>query len=149
LTHALPNRPAAGKAMWIVLVLLLGLAAGLWVAWQRGMLGEADLPGPLGSLQDHLKREGIDTHAAVVRRGPWEGVRQQAIFRRVGNPERPFFVVWFESPALAQKQRDRLMTAASPSHPQARGELLLYLTDWPADDPETRRLIEAFQRWPG
>ena len=135
--------------MWIVLVLLLGLAAGLWVAWQRGMLGEAALPGPLASLQDHLKREGIATHAAVVRRGPWEGVRQQAIFRRVGHPDRPFFVVWFESPALAQMQRDRLLTAASPSHPQVRGELLLYLTDWPADDPATRAVIDAFNRWPG
>ena len=135
--------------MWIVLVLLLGLAAGLWVAWQRGMLGEAALPGPLGALQEHLKREGIDTHAAVVRRGPWEGVRQHAIFRRVGQPDPPFFVVWFESPALAQKQRDRLLTAPSPSHPQVRGELLLYLTHWPADDPATRAVIDAFNRWPG
>jgi hypothetical protein len=140
--------PAMGRIVWIVLVLLVGVAAGLWFAWHRGLVGDEPLPGPLAVLQDHLRREGLPTQAAVVQRGRWEGVRQQARFQLEGDAGRSFFVVWFATPELAQRQRERLLTAASPSHPQARGELLLYLTDWPADDPRTQRVIAAFQRWP-
>jgi hypothetical protein len=139
------------KAMTVVLlglVLVAGLVLGLGYAWRQGLLGEAALPGPLGTLADHLRAEGIDTHASLVRRGAWDGVRLHARFQSVGERGRSFFVLWCESPEIALRHRDRLLKAPSPSHPQARGELLLYLTDWPENDPATQRVIAAFHRWP-
>lgn len=135
------------RMIWIVLALLAGLAAGLWFAWSRGLGGEA-LTGPIGELQQHLAREGLDTRGSLVRRGTWEGTLQHARFTLVGGPPRGFYVVRFASNSHAEQQRAALMASPTPSLPQVRGAMLLYLPDWPAGDPATQRLIAAFHRWP-
>lgn len=133
---------------WITLGLIAGLSAGAWFAWNHGFGGTSPLSGPLGELQQHLAREGLPTRASLVRRGTWEGTREHARFDLEGERDRHFYVVRFATPVLAQRQRDGLLASPSPGHPQVRGELLLYLPGWPADDPATQRVIAAFGRWP-
>jgi hypothetical protein len=133
----------------ITLVLLAGLVGGLWFAWKHGFAGEQALPGPLGEVQEHLRREGIPTHARLVQRGQWRGARLHAQFELANERGQLFHIVWFDTPQDAERQRQALLVAARPSHPQVRGPLMLYLTEWPADAPATRRVIDAFLRWPG
>lgn len=134
------------RMVWIVLALLAGLAAGLWFAWSHG-LGREALTGPIGELQQHLDREGLATRGSLVRRGTWEGTLQHARFTLVEGPPRGFYVVRFASNAFAERQRAALLAAPTPSLPQVRGTVLLYLPEWPAGDPATQRLIAAFHRW--
>ena len=136
------------RMFWIALALIAGLAAGIWFAWNQGFGRPPVLDGPLGQLQQHLAREGLPTDASLVRRGTWEGTREHARFDLRGE-SRHFYVVLFANPQQAERQRAALLAAPSPSHPQARGAVLLYLPSGTADDALTRRLIDAFQRWPG
>lgn len=132
---------------WIVaLVALAGIVAGLWAAGRFGFVGEPPLPGPLAALQQHLRREGIDTDARLVQRGRWADLRQHARFQPRGH-DQAFFVLWCASPEVAQKHLQMLRSAASPSSPAANGELVIYLTDWPPDAMLTRQVLGAFARF--
>lgn len=132
------------KVSGITLLVLLAVGAGLWFAWRAGFVGAPPLPGPLGPLEAHLRTQGLDARGQLVQRGASAGVRQHAMFRVAGTPERVFFVLWCDSPATAQQHLARLRSAPSPSLPHANGTLVVYLTDWPADDPLTRRVLAAF-----
>ena len=127
---------------------LLALLAGGWFASQRGFLGEPTLPGRLGALQRHLASAGIDTHARQVHPGSWEGVRAMAGYTPHEDRSRVFHVMECSSPELAQRHLLRLRRAPSPCLPEANGTLVIYLTHWPADDALTRRVLDAFRRFP-
>ncbi|NRF66452.1 hypothetical protein HLB44_05605 [Aquincola sp. S2] len=133
------------RVVWGVLLAVVGLALGLWVAARFGFVGTPPpLPGPLAELQAHLRQQGIHTEGRLVRRGPWDRVHQHARFELLGRGERAFFVLWCHSPEIAQQHLQRLRAMPSPSLPQANGELVAYFTDWPADEPLTRQVLNAF-----
>lgn len=135
------------KMIGLVLVALLALVAGLWFAWRQGWVGETALPGPLPALQAHLRAQGLDTYARLTRRDLAD-VNQRVHFQLVGRGQRAFWVLWCNSPEAAQRHVQRLLNAASPSLPQANGPFVLYMTDWPADDPLTRQVQGAFASFP-
>lgn len=131
----------------LILLVVLALVAGLWFAWRQGWVGETALPGPLPALQAHLRTQGLDTYARLTRRD-LSDVNQRVHFQLVGRGERVFFVLWCNSPEAAQRHLQRLRQAPSPSLPQANGPFVLYMTDWPADDPLTRQVQAAFASFP-
>jgi hypothetical protein len=125
-------------------VLLLAVAAALWLAWRQGFVGEAALPGPLPAFQAHLLARGIDTVAQPVRRDLAE-VQAHVHFKVLRSDGQVFFVLWCNSPEAAQRHLKRLQAAPSPSLPEANGSLVIYLTDWKAEEPLTRKVLEAFR----
>lgn len=133
------------------IALLAGLTAllvGGWLAWRQGFLGEPVLPGQLGALQHHFAAAGIDTHARAVHPGSWEGVRAMAAYTPREDTGRVIHVMQCVTPDLARQHLRRLLQAPSPSLPEVRGTLVMYLTHWPADDALTRKVVEAFRRFP-
>lgn len=137
--------------MGLGIALLLGLMAllaGGWFAWQHGFLGEPVLPGRLGALQRHFADSGIDVDARAVHPGSWEGVRAMAGYTPRDDRRRVFHVMDCATPEVAQRHLQRLQRAPSPSLPEANGTLVIYLTHWPADDTLTRRVLDAYRRFP-
>lgn len=138
------------RMLLISFALIAGLAAAVWLAWNHGLAGTQTLTGRLGELQQHLEHEGLPTKASRVRKGTWEGTLEHARFDLTGSgPERHFYAVLFTTAQQAERQRAALLAAQEPSLPQVRGAVLIYLPAWPAGDLSTRRVIDAFHRWPG
>lgn len=130
-----------------VLAGVAALLAGGWFAWQRGFLGDPVLHGQLGALQRHFAAAGIETHARAVHPGSWAGVRAMAAYTPIEDRSRVVHVLECVSIEVAQQHLERLRRAPSPSLPEARGTLVVYLNQWPADAALTHRVLAAFRRF--
>ncbi len=132
--------------LWLVgLPLLLGLL----VAWRFLQPAAEPLPGPLASLKSHFDANGLPTEVTLVRTALKAEARKHARWGVKAAGERPIYVYWCQSPAAAQAVLEQFRKAPTPNLAAAKGELVIYLTEWPATDPLGQRILAVFQSWPG
>ncbi len=124
------------------LLLALGAALGLWL-WGQGRGSGDALPPPLAALERHFVAAGLDVKGSLARAAGRERLRHNVHFALRGSP-RVFFVQWFETPDAAQRYLQTLQRYPASAASLANGELVLALSDWPADDAQTERVRAAF-----
>lgn len=131
---------------WLIAALVLAATAvgGWWL--YRGGFGAEPLPGALGSLQRHFAASGLQLDGMLVRHPQINEVHKSSSFRT--SDGRLFYVYWCRSPADAETTLQRLRKAPTRSLNAARGPLVIFFTEWPADDPLARQVLAAFERWP-
>jgi len=137
--------------MWVIIIAVLGLAVGGWVAWrllQARSSVAVDLPAPLGQLAHQLRTAGVVLDAGRVKKGHWPGVQDRAIFQVLEPQQRVFFVAVFDTAEHAAERLSLLRQAPSPNLALHQGRCVLYATDWPAD-ALWQQVAQAFSRTGG
>lgn len=127
----------------LVVLMLLGVGAGLWAASRLGLPlpwggVSSDVPPPLVALHSHFAREGLPTRVGLVRR-EHTGVRSRALFQP-REFDGPFTVMLCENEAVARKLSPQVGGTAT------RGPFILTLGPEPADPARRQAIIAAFER---
>jgi hypothetical protein len=139
-----------GITFWLLAaVAILALVLGLGWFGARVSASQEAMPGPLASLKQHFQARGLQPRATLVRFIGVNEAKSQARFWLQGTGDKPIYVYWCKSAQEAQTVMER-MRKTSPTTPIAtRGELVLYLSAWPAGDPDAGKVLAAFESWPG
>ena len=135
------------KTVAIALAFAGAMLFGAWLAfsmgwWPRGDVAR-DVPPELAALHEHFRRGGVETTVALVRREHAD-VRYRAMFVAKDESRRAFFVNWCASGAAVRQRMAALKALSTPPVVEARGLLVLQIPGGPADDPATRRVVQAF-----
>ena len=121
-----------------------GGVAGVWLSGiTRGSANDA-LPPAMQALQQHYAAAGLPIKGGLARAGPREKVRYSTQFE-LQQSKQKFSVQCFETADAARAYLRILHQYPATAASLAKGEYVLSLNDWPADDPMTQRVRLAFE----